>query len=70
MVAKEYTHIERLHNIILVYLIVFLQLRLGARRHCFYPRGWSWLASGRFRRYHRREWWGAAWDNGIANGVV
>jgi len=42
----------------------------GRRKALFVSRRRVLVGSERFRRCHHREWRGAAWDCGIANGVV
>jgi len=49
---------------------VILQLRLDAKRHCLYLRGWFWLASEEFLRCHHTKGRAAAWGCSTANGVV
>jgi len=64
---QKNTPIEQLHNIILVYMTVVLQLRL------FISKRLALIGQWRFRMVapsDRTEWCGSAWDREIANGVI
>jgi len=49
----------------------YLQLRMGTKGRCLYLKGWlALIGQWRFRLCHCTEWCGAAWNWGIANGVI